>query len=71
MEIKEYKTYNETEIISLYTSVGWTAYTDHPDVLRQWFGNSIWADTAMFARSASYQKDSPRGGVFRNKALTL
>ena len=37
MEIKEYKTYNETEMISLYTSVGWTAYTDHPDVLRQGF----------------------------------
>lgn len=41
MEIKEYKTYNETEIISLYTSVGWTAYTDHPDVLRQGFENSM------------------------------
>ena len=28
MEIREYKTYNESEILRLYTSVGWTAYTD-------------------------------------------
>ena len=30
MEIREYKTYNESEILRLYTSVGWTAYTDQP-----------------------------------------
>ena len=29
MEIREYKTYNEMEILSLYASVGWTAYTDY------------------------------------------
>lgn len=41
MEIKEYRTYNEAEILSLYASVGWTAYTDHPDVLRKGFENSM------------------------------
>lgn len=41
MEIREYKTYNEPEILRLYTSVGWTAYTDHPDVLRKGFENSM------------------------------
>lgn len=41
MEIKEYKTYNEAEILSLYASVGRTAYTDHPDVLRRGFENSM------------------------------
>ena len=41
MEIREYKTYNEPEILRLYASVGWTAYTDHPDVLLQWFENSM------------------------------
>lgn len=41
MEIKEYKAYNEAEILRLYTSVGWTAYTDHPEVLRQGFENSM------------------------------
>ena len=35
MEIREYKTYNESEILRLYTSVGWTAYTDQPEVLRK------------------------------------
>ena len=41
MEIREYKTYNELEILRLYTSVGWTAYTDCPDVLRKGFANSM------------------------------
>lgn len=41
MEIREYQTYNEQEILPLYTSVGWTAYTDAPDTLRQGFEHSL------------------------------
>ena len=41
MEIREYKTYNETEILRLYASVGWTAYTDQPEVMRKGFENSM------------------------------
>ena len=41
MEIREYKTYNEPEILRLYASVGWTAYTDHPEILRQGVENSM------------------------------
>ena len=41
MEIREYKTYNEQEILRLYASVGWTAYTVHPEVLRKGFENSM------------------------------
>ena len=41
MEIREYKTYNEPEILHLYASVGWTAYTDYPDVLRKGFEYSM------------------------------
>ena len=41
MEIREYKTYNEPEIFRLYASVGWTAYTDQPEVLRKGFENSM------------------------------
>lgn len=41
MEIREYRAYNEAEILPLYASVGWTAYTDHPDVLRKGFANSM------------------------------
>ncbi len=41
MEIKEYKTYNESEILDLYNSVGWIAYTKHPDALRKGFKNSM------------------------------
>ena len=41
MEIREYKTYNESEILRLYTSVGWTAYTDQPEVLRKGFEGSM------------------------------
>ena len=41
MEIREYKTYNESEILRLYTSVAWTANTDYPEVLRKGFENSM------------------------------
>ena len=41
MEISEYRTYKEAEILPLYESVGWTAYTDQPEVLRKGFENSL------------------------------
>lgn len=41
MEIREYCVYQEVEILSLYRSVGWTAYTDQPQVLRSGFENSL------------------------------
>ena len=41
MEIREYQIYCEDEILHLYDSVGWKAYTDHPEVLRKGFGNSL------------------------------
>ena len=39
--IREYSAYNEEEILSLYTSVGWTAYTDHPETLKNGFAKSL------------------------------
>ena len=41
MEIRGYKTYNESEIMRLYSSVGWAADTDYPEVLRKGFENSM------------------------------
>lgn len=41
MEIRKFAHYNENEIMELYSSVGWTAYTDHPDSLRRGFENSL------------------------------
>lgn len=41
MEIREYIGYNEPQILELYSSVGWSAYTDHPDVLRKGFEKSL------------------------------
>ncbi len=41
MEIREYKIYHESEILRLYQSVGWTAYADHPELLRKGFENSM------------------------------
>ena len=31
MTIQEYTDYVEKDVLPLYASVGWTAYTDHPD----------------------------------------
>ena len=41
MKIIEYTSYNEQEILSLYASVGWTAYTEHPDTLQRGFENAL------------------------------
>ncbi len=41
MEIKEYQTYAEDEILRLYTAVGWKAYTENPAALRQGFAHSL------------------------------
>ncbi len=41
MEIREYINYKEDEILNLYSSVGWTAYTDHPEILKAGFAGSL------------------------------
>lgn len=39
--IKEYKNYNEEEILNLYKSVGWINYTDNPKMLEDAYANSL------------------------------
>ena len=39
--LKEYAVYKEAEILGLYTSVGWTNYTDNPEILRNAYLNSL------------------------------
>lgn len=41
IELKPYTEYNETEILALYSGVGWTAYTAEPEKLRLGFENSL------------------------------
>ena len=41
MDIREYKNYKEQEILNLYPSVGWTAYTDNPASRMAGFENSL------------------------------
>ena len=41
MVIREYSDYKEDEIARLYSSVGWTAYTDNLTALRAGFDNSL------------------------------
>ena len=41
MEIRVYKAYSEAEILRLYASVGWTAYTEQPEALHKGFENSL------------------------------
>lgn len=41
MEIREYTTYRENEILALYKAVGWTAYTENPAALRNGFAHSL------------------------------
>ena len=41
LDIKEYKNYKEDEILSIYTAVGWTAYTENPAALKAGYENSL------------------------------
>ena len=41
MTIREYTAYREEEILALYAAVGWTNYTQRPDMLRRAFENSL------------------------------
>ena len=41
MEIREYTEYKEDEIVRLYSEVGWTAYTNDLQALKQGFMNSL------------------------------
>lgn len=41
MEIREYTRFNRGEILALYSSVGWTNYTDNPDRLERAYENSL------------------------------
>ena len=39
--ITEYRTYRAEEVLPLYAAVGWTNYTENPDMLRRAFANSL------------------------------
>ena len=42
LRFAEYKTYNEAEIMALYSSVGWSNYTNNPVMLRKAYKNSLY-----------------------------
>ena len=54
MKICEYNSYQETEILALYNSVGWCAYTSHPETLRKGFAHSL-------LTLAAYEEDELMG----------
>ena len=56
MEIREYLSYDEEEILRLYGAVGWTAYTDNAAALREGFGHSL-------LTLAAYEEDELLGLV--------
>jgi GNAT superfamily N-acetyltransferase len=43
LQFTEYIQYNETQILQLYASVGWSNYTDRRDMLRAAYSNSLYA----------------------------
>ena len=42
LRFAEYKTYNKAEIMALYSSVGWSNYTNNPAMLRKVYKNSLY-----------------------------
>lgn len=52
MEIREYTKYNEAEILPLYQAVGWTNYTEKPEMLKKAFAGAMivlaaWEDNKL------------------------
>ena len=41
IQIREYKNFNFAEITDLYKSVGWTNYTNKPEMIKSAFENSL------------------------------
>ena len=41
MDIREYREYKAEDVLCLYASVGWTAYTDDPAALERGFRHSL------------------------------
>ena len=41
MDIREYREYRAEDVLRLYASVGWTAYTDDPAALERGFRHSL------------------------------
>ena len=41
IQISEYATVDLSELVELYSSVGWSNYTSNPDMLRNAFENSL------------------------------
>lgn len=41
MDVKEHTEYKEDEILRLYSEVGWTAYTENMQALKQGYKNSL------------------------------
>ncbi len=39
--VKEYRKYNEKEILNLYQSVGWVNYVNEPEMLKNAYANSL------------------------------
>ena len=56
MELKEYTKFNADEILSLYTQVGWTAYTENMPALERGYKNSLFI-------LAAYENDKLLGLV--------
>lgn len=41
VRLKEYKTYNESEVLALYKSVGWSLYVNQPGKLEEAYAQSL------------------------------
>ena len=57
MDIREYREYKAEDVLRLYASVGWTAYTDDPAALERGFRHSLLVLAAW--------EDGERAGLIR------
>ena len=60
MHIEEYTTYQESEVLALYGSVGWTAYTEQPEGLLRAVGDGC---TVVLVQDLLVRPDHQRRGI--------
>ena len=69
MDIREYREYKAEDVLRLYASVGWTAYTDDPAALERGFRHSLlvlaaWEDGELAGLIRAVGDGAPETAAF-------
>ena len=70
MELREYTDFNQEEILSLYTSVGWENYTRNPQMLERAYENSFLKIAAFEGKQLIGMVRVVGDGLYKRKIIS-